>query len=112
MTSATLTIGERLRAAALVTALTASLTIGCARADEPSSTVDYRDLNLSTEQGSQLLYARIVAAANAVCVVENIRVLKAVAARETCREQSIARAVRSIDSPRLAAIYAAHRQHS
>lgn len=113
MTSATLTIGERLRAATSLTAIAACLalgTLGSARAAEPSVKVSYQDLNLSTEQGSQALYARISAAARAVCVVEDIRDLKARAAVDTCREQAIARAVQRVDSPRLAALYAAHQQ--
>jgi len=113
MTSQTLTIGARLRAATTLTAIAACLavgTLGTARADEPSMKVSYQDLNLSTEQGSQALYARIAAAARAVCTAEDIRDLRARPAVETCREQAIARAVHNVDSPRLAALYAAHLQ--
>ncbi|HLY52817.1 MAG TPA: UrcA family protein [Steroidobacteraceae bacterium] len=113
MTSATLTTGERLRAATTLAALAACFALGAlgtARAAEPSMKVSYQDLNLSTEQGSQTLYARIADAARAVCVVEDIRDLRARAAVNTCREQAIARAVHGVDSPKLAALYAAHQQ--
>ncbi|HYM41847.1 MAG TPA: UrcA family protein [Steroidobacteraceae bacterium] len=115
MTSQTLTIGGRLRAATTLTAVAACLaigTLGSARAAEPSMRVAYQDLNLSTEQGSQALYARIAAAARAVCAPEDIRDLQARAAVNSCREQAIAHAVQSVDSPRLAALYAAHLQRS
>ena len=113
MTSQTLTIGARLRAAPMLTVIAACLaigTLGTARAAEPSVKVSYQDLNLSTEQGSQALYARIASAARAVCAAEDIRDLRARPAIEACREQAIARAVHSVDSPRLAALYAAHLQ--
>ena len=113
MTTATLTIGERLRAATTLTALAACFAlgaIGSARAEVPSLKVSYQDLNLSTEQGSQALYARIASAARAVCAVEDIRDLKARARVNACREEAIARAVQNVDSPKLAALYAAHQQ--
>lgn len=113
MTSQTLTLGGRLRSATALTAVAACLAIGAlgtARADAPSMRVSYQDLNLSTEKGSQALYARIASAARAVCAAEDIRDLKARPAINACREEAIARAVHNVDSPRLAALYAAHQQ--
>ena len=114
MTSATST--DLLRASA---ALIACLMVGAsatayaaAPADpSPSVRVSYHDLDLATEQGTQALYARIVLAARRVCEVSDIRKLAEVAAANACREQAIARAVRDVNNPRLAALYTAHQRH-
>ncbi len=113
MTSATSRISDLLRASA---ALTACLIVGAsatayaaAPADgSPSVRVNYHDLNLATERGTQALYERIVLAAHRVCAVSDIRILAEVAAAQVCQAQAIAHAVRDVDSPRLAAVYSAH----
>ncbi|HWZ62846.1 MAG TPA: UrcA family protein [Steroidobacteraceae bacterium] len=111
MTSATQTIGERLRAATTAAAVAACLAIGAAgnvhAATSPTVKVGYADLNLATAQGSQALYGRIVDAARSVCVVADIRDLRAVASANACRQDAIARAVRAVHSPELASLYAA-----
>lgn len=112
MTSATRTIGERLRAATTAAAVAACLAIGAAgnahaATTTPTLKVSYADLNLATAQGSQALYARIVDAARSVCVVADIRDLGAVASAHACRQDAIARAVRSVHSEELASVYAA-----
>lgn len=115
MTGATLTVGERLRAATTAAAITACLAIGAAgnvhAATAPTLRVSYGDLNLATEQGSLILYGRIVHAARAVCAVEDIRDLRAVVAAKSCRQRAIARAVEQVHSPMLAAVYAAQQHH-
>ena len=117
MTSATLSLGGRLRAAVAFTALATCAAVGAvgsahaATADAPAIRVSYADLNLSTEEGSLALYARIVAAAHEVCAVDVFRDLRAVAASRTCTEQAIARAVRDVNNPTLASVYAARMQH-
>ena len=117
MTSATLNRGGRLRTAMAFTVLAACTAIGAvgsahaANANPPALKVHYSDLNLSTERGSLALYGRIVAAARQVCSVEGIRDLKAVAALKDCREQAIAQAVRDVNSPMLAAVYAERLRH-
>ena len=117
MISATLNLGGRLRTAAAFTVLAACTAIGAvgsahaATADVPALKVRYSDLNLSSEQGSLALYGRIVAAAHQVCAVDDIRDLKAVAGLQSCREQAIARAVRDVNSPMLASVYAERLRH-
>jgi UrcA family protein len=118
MTSATLRIGARVRTAtalALLAACVAVSAAGSARAatvsDVPTIKVRYADLNLATEQGSLALYDRIAAAAQQVCVPEDIRDLHAVAAARSCRAQAIAVAVRDVHSPMLASVYAAEQRH-
>jgi UrcA family protein len=111
MTSATSSIRALLRASA---ALTACLIVGgsatayAAAAPAPSVRVNYHDLNLATERGTQALYERIVLAARRVCAVSDIRILAEVAAAQVCQAQAIAHAVRDVNSPQLAAIYSAH----
>lgn len=116
MTSATFSLGGRLRTAMAFTVLacTALGAVGSAHAataGSPAITVRYTDLNLSTEQGSLALYRRIVAAAHQVCVVEGISDPRAVVAARSCREQAIARAVRDVNSPMLAAVHAERLRH-
>lgn len=116
MTSATLNLGGRLRAAVAFTALAAFAgAVGSAQAaagasDAPTVKVRYSDLDLSTEQGSLALYGRIVAAAYQVCAAD-IRDLDAMAAARECRAQAIARAVRDVNSPKLASVYAERQRH-
>jgi len=117
MTSATLNLGVRLRAAMAFSVLATCAAIGAvgsahaASADSPALKVRYSDLNLSTEQGSLALYGRIVDAARQVCVVDNIRDLRAMATARVCREEAIAKAVRDVNSPMLASIYAERLRH-
>jgi UrcA family protein len=117
MTSATL--AGRMRAAVAYTVLAACTAVGAlgsaraanANTDAPTLTVRYADLNLSTEQGSLVLYGRIVRAAQQVCAVDDIRDLRAFNAAKLCRAQAIANAVRDVNSPMLASVYAARLQH-
>ena len=117
MTSATLNRGGRLRTAMAFTVLAACTAIGAvgsaqaANANPPALKVHYSDLNLSTEQGSLALYGRIVRAARQVCAVADIRELRTVAAANACRDEAIARAVRDVNSPMLAAVYAERLRH-
>jgi UrcA family protein len=75
----------------------------------PSAVVHYADLDLATEQGARALYRRIAIAAETVCPAADNRDLAAAAESRSCREQAIARAVRDVGTPLLAAVYADHR---
>ncbi len=116
MNSRTSTTRQLLRASA---ALGATLLVGAATAayaaapalEAPSVRVSYHDLNLATEQGTLALYARIVAAAQKVCRVSDIRDLHQVTAANECRTHAIERAVRDVGNERLAAVYTARRGH-
>ncbi|HYL02471.1 MAG TPA: UrcA family protein [Steroidobacteraceae bacterium] len=99
---------------ATLAALTACLAVGAfasAHADtlspDPFVTVSYHDLNIATDAGSQVLYARIVSAARQVCAPEDIRDLRAAAAAAGCRARAVAQAVQAVNSPALAAVHAA-----
>src|SRR5215472_16813619 len=115
MTSATLYLRGRLRTAVAFTVLATCTAIGkfgsahAAGTDAPASTVRYSDLNLSTEQGALVLYGRIVAAASRVCGAGNMLDLDSMASARVCREHAIARAVRDVNTPTLAAVHAERR---
>ena len=112
MTSATPNLGGRLRNAAAYTILATCTAIGAvgiahaASADAPALTVRYSDLNLSTKQGAVALYERIAVAAYRVCAADKVLDLDAMATARVCREAVIAKAVRDVNSPVLASVYA------
>jgi UrcA family protein len=90
-------------------------TLSVAQAGSPEATADaavpklvvnYGDLNLSTTDGNAALYQRITAAARRVCPLEDSRNLARAAYTNSCRAEAVARAVRDVNSPRLAALLA------
>jgi UrcA family protein len=101
------------RSAAALLALTAclgTLSIASAATPEgnaPMTTVRYGDLNLSTDAGAKALYSRISMAARQVCPGVDSRELSQAAAARACQRAAIERAVHSVNSPHLAAAYAA-----
>lgn len=95
------------------TALTLTLALLPARAAEAEkapvqAVVHYADLDLGTDAGALALYDRIAGAARDVCPdYYQSRDLRYRQGVRSCREDAIARAIRTIGSPRLAAIGAA-----
>jgi UrcA family protein len=88
-------------------------TANAASPDEvPSTVVKYGDLSLSTDLGVQMLYQRIVRAAEKVCPDVSIQSLSARVKVHECRKEAVARAIRQIDNSQLAALYAAHSKNS
>jgi UrcA family protein len=79
--------------------------------DAPEVTVRYSDLNLSTTDGASELYRRISVAARQVCPDVYSRDLRTSVAGERCEANAVAKAVRELNSPQLALIYAAHVSH-
>jgi UrcA family protein len=95
-----------------LSALTASLAVAGAVQAAPADTarsvaVSYRDLNLTSDEGTQVLYARIVSAARAVCAVKevDIRDLHSLTMARACESKAIANAVAAVNNPRLAALH-------
>lgn len=83
-----------------------------APADEvPTVRVSYSDLDLSTPQGTQALYARITAAARTVCPEPDAREMSRFVRNHACRREAVERAVRSVNSPQLAALAASQSKH-
>lgn len=114
----TFTRNQITRPAATIAALAACLIAGTAHAGSPAGaatlTVAYGDLNLSSEQGANALYARVVSAARQVCGANglDIRDLQTYAAERACESQAIAKAVHDVRAPQVAAIFAARHEHS
>jgi UrcA family protein len=73
-------------------------------ADVPSVVVNYSDLNLATDHGAQMLYARITTAARHVCPEDKNLTDRVAGMARHCVSAAVARAVAAVDSPRLAAI--------
>jgi UrcA family protein len=71
--------------------------------DVPRQVVKYSPATLSSDAGVRSLYHRIVKAAEDVCPLPSGSRFVTTAVAE-CRAQSVARAVRQIDNPRLAAL--------
>lgn len=78
-----------------------------APADVNAVHVNYRDLDLATEAGSQALYTRISQAAHKVCAVSDIRDLTALAQSDSCERAAVSHAVRQVHNARVAALVAA-----
>jgi UrcA family protein len=78
----------------------------------PSVVVRFTDLDLGTDQGVRSLYSRIARAAHVVCPDAPIRDLNAAAQSRACQQQAIARAVREVNTPLLAAVYSDHWKRS
>jgi len=84
-------------------------TASAATADEqvPHMAVYYNPQSLETDRGAQAVYHKIVHAAEVVCPADDSSPHLMTGAVRTCREESIARAVHDIHSPKVAALYAA-----
>jgi UrcA family protein len=105
----------------MLAALTACMALGLAEVARsatpdaaPAVKVPYGDLNLASEQGANTLHARIKAAARRVCAVDGIdlRNLTTYAAERSCEAQAIANAVRDVNNVKVAASFAARREHT
>lgn len=75
-------------------------------AELPTKTVAYGDLNLESEQGAKVLYARLRRAAQDVCVpLEESRDLGRKVIWQKCVDNALAAAVKQINVPRVNALY-------
>ena len=72
--------------------------------DLPTITVRYGDLNLTTDQGTRVLYRRLTGAANLVCPTADNRDLNGSTQAAKCRATAIAAAVKKINNAHLAEI--------
>jgi len=80
--------------------------------DVPTAVVKYSAQSLTTEDGVNELYHRIVRAAKQVCPEAPIRDLRALHQFNLCRDQAVARAIRKIDNSRLAVLHATNSKNS
>jgi UrcA family protein len=86
--------------------LAAATLVEVARADEapvaaPVKTVAYKDLNLDTPAGVQVLYKRIQGAAKQVCGEIEVRDLQGVRAHKACMDRAVAGAVAAVNNEML-----------
>jgi UrcA family protein len=79
--------------------------------DVPSVTVQYSAFDLASDEGARNLYRRIANAAQAVCPDANPHDLNGFVRSKSCQAEAIARAVRDVHSPRLAAVYSTRTNH-
>lgn len=92
-------------------AAVAALTVASSAAAEPddwgaplSVTVRYGDLNLASDAGAKTMLARIEVAARRVCgQAPDLRDLGRVAVYDHCRSDAVARTVRTLGEPLVAA---------
>jgi UrcA family protein len=87
-------------------ALSATMLAGVTNAAEagdvaPQQAVTYKDLNLNSNAGIQILYKRIEGAASQVCGNVDSRDLRAMSAKKACVERAISNAVAAVNSPML-----------
>ena len=82
-------------AAALCTLTTPAV---ASEQDAPTKTVRFDDLDISKAAGAEVLYRRIQAAAQEVCLLYVSRDLHLVAVQRACIEQAIDNAVRSVNA--------------
>jgi UrcA family protein len=79
--------------------------------DPPSVAVRYGDLNLASEHGARILLERLQHAATTVCPYADERGVDRRAIRNRCVREAVARAVRQVGSPILAALYTVRAEH-
>lgn len=72
----------------------------------PQTAVHYNSLELTSDNGTQALYKRLVSAARVVCPGYDSRDLAAYADSRACQREAVARAIMHIGSARLAAVHA------
>jgi len=85
---------------------------GAAQAGEPADApphkvVSFRDLNLNTTEGAEVLYKRIKSAAIEVCGVSDSFDLARMYVPRTCINEAVSRAVAQVNRPMLTSLYQA-----
>jgi UrcA family protein len=99
-------------AGALTALATATTSFAAPATKDPASvSVRYDDLDLSTSTGANALYRRITLAARRVCPDPYSRDLGIALASQRCLAAAVGTAVRELNSPQLAQVYASHVSH-
>jgi UrcA family protein len=98
---------------ALLACTLAGGAVSSAEAQARSVKIEYSDLNLATERGSQAMYRRLRSAAREVCgATPDLRELQLRVSWRECYDGAIDRAVREIGSDQLSALHARKRPAS
>jgi UrcA family protein len=79
--------------------------------DPPTRRVSYADLDISKPAGAKILYRRIEAAAQEVCVFDTIKDLGAAQRQRTCINRAVDNAVKGVNSVALSELHAANVIH-
>jgi UrcA family protein len=98
-------------AGCLLGALSIAEANAAALGQAPSVVVKYDEQSLSTESGALALYRQLEFAARKVCPDTSGVNLHAIALSRRCQQEALDRAVRQINNPRLAAVYASSRRN-
>jgi UrcA family protein len=94
--------------AAVSTTMLAGVTQAAGPGDDvPKQMVTYKDLNLNSNEGTQVLYRRIQGAANEVCGKVESRNLQGTGVKNACLDRAISQAVAAVNSPMLTRVYLA-----
>ena len=101
-----------LAAGILIGALGVGRVVAATQDDPPSIVVKYADQDLTTQKGLNELYHRLVRASRQVCPEMSTLDLSRERKVLECRDQAVARAIRQINNPQLAALYASHSKNS
>jgi UrcA family protein len=80
---------------------------GAAQADQ--KIIQYKKVDVQTQQGAATVYSRIRTAALKVCEPDNLAVLHSGRQVHACIDATVNDAVQAVDSPALTAIYEAAR---
>lgn len=91
--------------AVLSATMLAGVTQAATAADFPKQDVSYKDLNLNSNAGIQVLYKRIQGAANQVCGKVDVRDLQGMSVQKACVERAISDAVATVNSQSLTRVY-------
>jgi UrcA family protein len=94
--------------AAMSTTMLAGVTEAAGTDDiVPKQVVSYKDLNLNSNEGTQVLYRRIQGAAHQVCGKVDSRNLQGERVHKACLDRAISQAVTAVNSPMLTRVYLA-----
>jgi UrcA family protein len=109
MTSHTLTRATATVLASCAIALTATLSHAATpQSDVPAISIQYSDLNVSTEAGSRELYQRLVSAARQVCPSNLGPSARQLSESRHCVAAAVDRAMSEVQGSKLAEVRAAH----
>lgn len=94
-----------LLAAGVATVFTSTVTLAADSSRVPQVTVDYSDLDLSSQKGVDRLYTRLRTAARNVCGERATRDLSARAEARSCYVRALGDAVRDVNHVALTALH-------
>ena len=104
-----------IRRTAIALALVSVATVSAATSldtPQPERIVKFGDLNLATDSGVALLYARIRSAAREVCESASVWNIESLLASRRCTARALERAIDDINDPQLKSYHRSRSQES